>query len=113
LHITGSTGSGAFATATVNVGSGAAITASVTTTPANLPLTLALCQTNPMTGKCIGALAASVPVTINANATPTFSIFATAGGSIPLNPANSRIFVTFSDSTGAVRGETSVAVQTQ
>lgn len=113
LHIPGSSSSGAFATATVNVGSGGAITASVSTNPANLPLTLSLCQTNPTTGQCTSALAASVPVTINANATPTFSVFGTARGAIPLDPANSRIIVIFSDSTGAVRGETSVAVQTQ
>jgi hypothetical protein len=32
---------------------------------------------------------------------------------VPLDPANSCIFVTFTDSTNAVRGETSVAVETQ
>jgi hypothetical protein len=57
--------------------------------------------------------AASVTTTIAANATPTFSIFGTASGAIPFSPANSRIFVQFSDSTGVVRGETSVAVETQ
>jgi hypothetical protein len=32
---------------------------------------------------------------------------------IPFDPAGSRVFVTFTDSTNAVRGETSVAVETQ
>jgi hypothetical protein len=113
LHVSGPTGSGAFATATVNVGAAGSITASAKTGATNLPLTLNICQTNPASGQCLQTPAPTVTVTIAANATPTFSIFATASGAIPLDPANSRIFVTFSDTGGAVRGETSVAVQTQ
>jgi hypothetical protein len=113
LHVSGPTGSGAFATATVNVGAAGSITASAKTGATNLPLTLNICQTNPASGQCLQTPAPTVTVTIAANATPTFSIFATASGAIPLDPANSRIFVTFSDTGGTVRGETSVAVQTQ
>jgi hypothetical protein len=51
--------------------------------------------------------------TINAGATPTFAIFATASGQVPFDPANNRIFVIFSDAGGTVRGSTSVAVETQ
>ena len=50
---------------------------------------------------------------VNANATPTFGIFATATGSVPFDPANNRIFVQFGDEGGVVRGSTSVAVETQ
>jgi hypothetical protein len=50
--------------------------------------------------------------TINANATPTFGIFVTGGGSVPFSTAVNRVFVRFADSTGAVRGSTSVAVRT-
>jgi hypothetical protein len=57
--------------------------------------------------------AATVTTTIAKNATPTFGIFVSASGAIPFDPAGSRIFVTFTDSTKAVRGETSVAVETQ
>jgi hypothetical protein len=113
LHVPGASGTGAFATATVNVGTGGTITASTNTGSATLPLTLTICQSNPANGQCLAPPAASVTTTINANATPTFSIFGTASGAIPFDPANSRVFVTFTDSGNAVRGETSVAVETQ
>jgi hypothetical protein len=113
LHLPGASGTAAFATATVNVGAGGTITASTNTGSAMLPLTLTICQSNPANGQCLAPPAASVMTTINANATPTFSIFGTASGAIPFDPANSRVFVTFSDSGNAVRGETSVAVETQ
>jgi hypothetical protein len=113
LHINGSSGSNAFAVATVNLGAGDAITASINTGGATLPLGLALCQTNPSTGQCISPVGATVTTTIAADATPTFGIFGNASGAIPFDPANSRIFVQFNDSAGAVRGETSVAVETQ
>ena len=57
--------------------------------------------------------ATSIPVSINAGATPTFSIFATATGAIPFAPQTSRIFFRFLDSNGVQRGSTSVAVTTQ
>jgi hypothetical protein len=41
------------------------------------------------------------------------AVFGTASGAIPFDPVNSRIFVQFVDSSGAVRGATSVAVETQ
>jgi hypothetical protein len=113
LHITGTSGSNAFAVATVNLGSASAITASINTGDATLPLGLTLCQTNPASGQCISPIGATVTTTIAADATPTFAIFGTASGAIPFDPADSRIFVQFSDSTGAVRGETSVAIETQ
>jgi hypothetical protein len=78
-----------------------------------LPLTLTLCQTNPQTGACINPSvpASSVSLTINAGETPTFSIFAQASGSIPLDAATKRIFVRFREGT-ILRGATSVAVTT-
>jgi enamine deaminase RidA (YjgF/YER057c/UK114 family) len=113
LHITGTTGSNAFAVATVNVGATAQITATANTGAATLPLAISLCQTNPMTGQCTSSIGPSVTTTINANATPTFAIFATVSGQVPFVPQTNRIFVGFSDATGTVRGSTSVAVQTQ
>jgi streptogramin lyase len=113
LHITGTTGSNAFAVATVNVGASASITATATTGAAALPLAISLCQTNPMSGQCISSIGSSVTTTINANATPTFAIFATASGQVPFVPQTNRIFVAFSDASGTVRGSTSVAVETQ
>ena len=78
-----------------------------------LPVTLSLCQTDPTTGVCLGAAAASVTTTIDANATPTFGIFVTGSGSVSFSPATNRIYVRFRDSGGVIRGATSVAVRTQ
>jgi len=113
LHITGTSGANAFALATVNLGAGGAITVSANTAGANLPLALTLCQTDPSSGQCISPTGGTVSTTIDANATPTFTVFGTASGAIAFDPANNRIFVQFTDNTNAVRGETSVAVETQ
>jgi virginiamycin B lyase len=126
LHIMGTNGSGAFAIATVNVGASGSITATANTGGVTLPLVIALCQTNPATGQCMSAVGRSsraieligpgsdlITTTINANATPTFAIFATATAQIPFIPQTNRIFVEFSDAGGVVHGATSVAVQTQ
>lgn len=113
LHITGANGSNAFAVATVNVGATGSITATANTGGVTLPLTLNICETDPMSGQCITAVGPSATTTINANATPTFAIFGTANGGITFLPAVNRIFVQFTDSSGNVRGETSVAVETQ
>jgi hypothetical protein len=111
LHIP--SGSNAFAIATVDVGAASTITASANTGPVSLPLNLAICQTNPSSGACLASPAASVTVSDAANATPTFAIFGTSSGTIPFVPQTNRIFVQFTDSSGAVRGATSVAVETQ
>ncbi len=106
-------GSGAFAVATSNLGATAAITAAVTPRPADLPIDLAMCQTVPNTGACVGPLGATLPTTIANGETPTFAIF--VGGrdqGVALDPANNRVVVEFLDAAGAVRGSTSVAVRT-
>jgi subtilase family serine protease len=113
VDIPGASGIGVFAVATVNLGAASAITATANTGSAVLPVTLTLCQTNPQTGVCLATAAASASATINANATPTFGIFVTGSGSVSFSPAVNRVFVQFADPTGAVRGETSVAVRTQ
>jgi hypothetical protein len=46
-------------------------------------------------------------------ATPTFGVFVTGSSAIANMPGVNRVFVTFTDSTGTLRGETSVAVRTQ
>jgi hypothetical protein len=100
--------------ATANVGALGTITASVDTGTATVMANLTICQTNPATGVCLGPAGPSYgPVSVAANATPTFSIFATATGTIPFAPAATRIYVRFKDAGGAVRGATSVAVRTQ
>jgi hypothetical protein len=113
LNIVGASGTGAFAVATANVGATGAITATADTGSATLPVTLTICQTNPLTGACLSPAAANATATIAANATPTFSIFAQGSGTIAFAPGTSRIFVRFKDSGGVTRGSTSVAVRTQ
>ncbi len=112
--IDGPTATGVFATATVNLGSAANLTVVATAGAASLPLTLALCETNPTTGACINPLspASTVIANIGVNGQPTFSVFATATGDVPFDPAVNRIFIEFIDGSGALRGSASVAVRT-
>ncbi len=115
LDIQGTGGSAAFALATVNVGSAASgdLTVSAGTGSASLPLSFTLCQTSPSTGQCAATPAGSVSASFPAEATPTFSVFVQASGTVAFDPANNRIFVKISDSAGNIRGETSVAVRTR
>ena len=113
LHIPGPNAASAFSVATVNLGASSPITVAANTGSATLPLALLVCQTDPAAGVCLAPPTASVMTTINNGSTPTFGVFGTSSGTIPFDPANSRIFVTFSDPGGTVRGSTSVAVTTQ
>jgi virginiamycin B lyase len=113
VDIPGATGTGDFAVATVNLGSAAQITASANTGTANLPVMLLVCQTDPTTGNCFATPQVNVTTTIAANATPTFGIFVAGSAAVPDSPGANRVFVTFTDAGGMLRGETSVAVRTQ
>ena len=113
LHLPSSLGSAAFVVATVNLGASDQITASADTGGATLPVTPTICQTDPATSVCLGTPAASAIATIATNATPTFAIFATATNNVATLYAANRIYVRFTDTTGTVRGSTSVAVATQ
>lgn len=113
IDIPGTSGANAFAVATVNLGAGDTITATPGTGAASLPISLAICQTNPSTAQCLATAAASVATTIDNNATPTFAIFVGGAGTVPFDPAGNRIFVQFTGSDGTIRGSTSVAVRTQ
>jgi len=113
VNVPGATGAAAFAVASVNVGAVASIIVSADTGGTPVPVSLALCQTNPANGQCLSPPQPATALQINAGATPTFSIFATGTGTIPFDPALNRIFVRFKDAGGATRGSTSVAVRTQ
>jgi hypothetical protein len=104
-------GSAAFAIASINLGIAAPITVSVDTGSATLPVTTSICQTSPSTGQCLEAPAAGVSLSFAAGATPTFSVFLEASGTIAFAPATSRIFVRFDGTAGAIHGSTSVAIQ--
>jgi len=112
VHVSGSTGTGVFSVATVNVGANGLITVSADTGSAVLPLNVLLCRTDPPTGQCISFLGTSLMTQINAAETPTFGIFVFAAGTVPFNPAVSRVFVRFKDQGGVTRGSTSVAATT-
>jgi len=104
--------SGAFAVATDNLGAATSITATANTGEANLPITVTLCQTDPTTAACLAPPAASVNVSDPAGATLTFSVFVAASSAVPFDPASTRIFVQLTDASNALRGATSVAVET-
>jgi len=108
VELNPTTGAGVFAVATVNLGAAAQITASVDV--GTLPISAAICQTNSVTGACLAAPAAQVQTMIDTNATPSFGIFLTGTGSIPLDPRTKRVFVNFTDGNSSMRGSTSVAV---
>jgi len=113
VNIPGTTGTGVFAVATVNVGSSGAITATADTAGVSLSLRLALCQTNPTTSACLASPASGVTTQMNANTTPTFGVFVTGSGLVPFDPGKNRIVVRFTDAGGVVRGATGVAVRTE
>ena len=103
---------GAFSVATVNIGATEVITATPTVSFTTPSTALSICQTNSATGACLSPPTPSVTTNIDANTTPTFSVFVSPSADIVFDPAESRIQVVFSDPTGNVRGSTSVAVST-
>lgn len=109
VNIAGTTGTGVFSVATVNVGASGMITASADTGGASLPIGLTICQTNSTTGACLSPPAASVTTQIGAQATPTFGIFIAGRGKVPFDPGTNRITVRFKDAGGVARGATSTA----
>ena len=113
VHVPAATRIGAFAVATSNVGVGARIVVSANTAGAPLPLSIALCESNPATSQCISPLGPTVTTDVPAGGTPTFAIFVTATAPIAFEPGTRRIFVVFADEGGVVRGRTSVAVEAQ
>lgn len=80
VDVSGTTGAGAFAVATINLGADATIAVSADTgsTP-GLPVTLTICQTNAQ-GQCLTAPASALSLDIPPNATPTFAVFVRGEG---------------------------------
>lgn len=102
----------AFAVATFNVGAASTIVASVDKGGGNYPATLSICQTNPATSQCLSPPASSASSQMANSGTATFGVFIATTGPVPFDPANNRVFVRFRDTSGVVRGATSVAVRT-
>jgi hypothetical protein len=104
VDISGATSTGDFAVATVNLGADATITAAANTGSATLPVTLTVCQTNPTSGACLPAPTPSVTTDIQSSVTPTFGVFVTSSGTVADMPGTDRVFVTFTDGNGVLRG---------
>ena len=112
VNLPSETGSAAFALASASVGTDAGLVSiSASTLNAGLPVTTALCETNPATGQCLSPPALSLSKTISASDTASYAVFVTGSGSVPFDPANNRIVVEFQQAGGVVRGRTSVAVR--
>lgn len=104
----------AFSVSAVNIARSGTLTVAADDGGAGLPLTITICETNPGTGACTSARAASVDVSFDTDVTKTFSVFVRGQGSaVAFNPAVNRVFVTFENSGGATVGATSVAVRTE
>ncbi len=105
---------GAFAVAISNVGNAGNITVSADTGTQTLAIqNIEICQTDPGTGACTTARAATQNLAVGANGTATFGVFVRGNGNAIANsPATNRVFVRFAEGANAV-GATSVAVRTQ
>jgi len=107
-------GNSAFSVASVNVGAAATLTVTADTGGTSLPVSLAMCQSDPTTAACINPTAPTFdPITVDIaeNGTPTFSVFVSSSEAIASDAANNRVRVVFADDSGRTRGQTSVAVQ--
>lgn len=102
-------GLGFLSLATVNVGAQDNLNVSARV-PVGVQGALLVCETDSATGACLNPPAASLDLDIDSNGTPTFAVFASSELALPLDPAGRRLFVEFRDSSGAIRGSTSVAV---
>lgn len=103
----------AFSVAALNIGAAETVTVQPGFGSTSLPLTLDICETNPATGQCLAARAASVSVSFATNETRTFSVFVRGTGTaVALSPVANRVVVSFTNLSGVSVGATSVAVQT-
>src|SRR5437667_1256032 len=110
VRIPGSAGTQLFAIGTSNVGATGTIVVSGDTGGVALPLTLTVCETGG-TGACLAAPTPSVTVNYLAGTNRSFAFFAEASGSIPFDPAGSRVFARLKEAS-VLRGATSTAVCT-
>jgi hypothetical protein len=113
VEMAGVGATGVFAVAMANVGMSGVITVSADTGDTLLPLRIAICETDPATGACLGPPAPSATRAIGAGETPTFGIFVTASGVVAFAPDRHRVFVRARDEINMIRGSTSAAARTR
>ena len=109
------TSSGVFAVATANLGATGTLTVSADTGGATLPVTLSVCETDPLTSVCINpAVPTTQPlsVTVAAGATPTFAVFIDAAAPIAFDPAINGVFFRMRNQAGETVASTRVALST-
>lgn len=117
-------GTGFFAASTINIGAPGVLRAVPTfeldeltgAAESNAELgnaVLRICETLPTTGECLNSPAEQVEREFASQEIATYTVFILGGGGeIPLDPARNRAYLTFIDSTGEIRGASSVAVTT-
>jgi len=103
----------AFAISTYNTGIGGRIVVSADTGPANLPVTVTVCDTVPAPATCRQAPAPSIQVDIPSGGITTFSVFVNATDVVPFVPETNRVFVRYNGADGVFHGSTSVAIRSQ
>ena len=109
----GTSGSGLFVIASVNIGVSTSLTARTRITGTNTPLAATICQTDANNGgACLSTPTTTVTTTIANNQITTWGAFLQASGTIAADPAQFRVFFEFVDAGGIVRGSTSTAVTT-
>jgi len=106
---TSSSGAGAFSVASINLGAAANLRVSAQSTNTDLPVSISLCPTDAQ-GNCSQPAAEFVDLSISGGATPTFAVFVQIGEITAFNPETTRVRVLFTDTSGEVRGATSVAI---
>jgi hypothetical protein len=112
-HTGGVGGTGVFAIASANIGATGQLTVRARLSDPTLPAVATVCQTDPTSGACMAAPAATTNATVAQNQNSTWAAFIKASGTIASDPAANRVFFEFVDQGGVVRGSTSTAVTTQ
>lgn len=110
VHIPGPSGTEIIAAATLDIGAAGTVNITIDDMGHNLPLSTKMCVTD--SSGCITGLADGIRATFTPNTQLTFTVFVTAHGNIPFDPANSRLYIRLTDDSGVTRGATAVAVRT-
>ena len=110
MHMPGNGVGGTAGVAAVNIGVAGELLVRPRATSAP-SLLVNICPTDAMTGACLEPASSELSVPFAAESIMTFSIFATTTEVLALDPASRRVFIEFFDSSGSLRGATSVAVE--
>jgi hypothetical protein len=116
VMVTGTSGMGVMAAATMDIAAAGTVTFTPTDTPfgqapRNLPVTLTICQTNPGTGACLTTPGPSTTVSVTSGQVLSFTIFVQGQGKALANiPGFNRVFLVSTQGNIPV-GQSSAAVK--